>query len=181
MPVLWCLCCPSAAKDPQFETSDHISSHTFCITKCALSDIALGYGEYLCSSLFKLQFMLGKITPRILRSINQSMRSLKQLFQVTGKLITDQKETTGIPVIDWQQQLRQRATLLSDKAVQFATSKTHVFSDSVLCLGGISPDPVRAWKDKMDWFMESRQFNELDRIDGPMEFEWNTFQDSPRQ
>ena len=67
--------------------------------------------------------MLGKITPRILRSINQSMRSLKQLFQVTGKLITDQKETTGILVIDWQQQLRQRATLLSDKAVQFATSK----------------------------------------------------------
>ena len=32
---------------------------------------------------------------------NQFMRSLKQLFQATGKLITDQTETTGIPLIAW--------------------------------------------------------------------------------
>ena len=49
--------------------------------------------------------------------------------------------------------------------------KTYVFSDSVLRMGGISPDPVKAWKEKIIWFMESRQFSELDRIDGePMEF-----------
>ena len=72
--------------------------------------------------------------------------------------MTDQKEITGFPVIDWQQQMWQRTTLLTDKAVQFATAKTFVFSDSVLCLGGISPAPVRAWKDKINWFMESRQF-----------------------
>ena len=33
-------------------------------------------------------------------------------------------------------------TLLTDKAVQFATAETYVFSDSVLCLGGISTEPV---------------------------------------
>ena len=86
---------------------------------------------------------------------NQPMRSLKQLFHVTVKLIRDHKEISGIPVIDWKQLMWQRTTLLTDRAVQFATAKTFVFSDSVLCMGGISPDPVKAWKEKIDWFMHS--------------------------
>ena len=46
----------------------------------------------------------------------------------------------------------------------------------MLCLGGISSGPVGAWKGKIKWFVESRHFRELDRIDGePMEFEWNIF------
>ena len=109
-------------------------------------------------------------------SRNQPMKSLKQLFQVTGKLIRDQTEITSFPVIDWQQQLWQRTTFLTDKAVQFATAETYVFSDSVLCLERISSDPVGAWKDKIKWFIQSRHSRELDRIDGePMEFEWNIF------
>ena len=104
---------------------------------------------------------LGKGCSENLRFIkNQPKRSLKQIFHATEKLIRDQKEITGIPVIDWQQLVWQRTTLLTDKAVQFATAKTCVFSDSVLCLGGISPDPVGAWKDNINWFMESRQKRE---------------------
>ena len=69
---------------------------------------------------------------------NQSKKSLRQLFQVTQKLNTDQTEITGITIIDLRQRMWRETTLLSDRAVQFATAKTHVFSDSVLCLGGIS-------------------------------------------
>ena len=56
---------------------------------------------------------------------NQSKKSLRQLFQVTRKLITDRTEITGITTIDWQQFMwREReTTLLTDKAVQFATAK----------------------------------------------------------
>ena len=55
-------------------------------------------------------------------------------------------------------------------------SKTCVFSDSVPCLGGISPEAVQAWKDKIKWYLETRYLKELDRIDGePMEFEWQNF------
>ena len=57
---------------------------------------------------------------------------IETVVHVTGKLITDQKEITSIPVVDWQQQMWQRTTVLTDKAVQFATAKTYVFSDSVL-------------------------------------------------
>ena len=56
------------------------------------------------------------------------------------------------------------------------TSKTYVFFDSVLCLGGISPEPVQAWKDKIKWYLETRYLKELDQIDGqPLEFEWKIF------
>ena len=114
------------------------------------------------------------------RSIqNQPKRSLKQLFNATEKLITDQKEITGIPVNGWQQLMWQRTTLLTDRAIHFATAKTYVFSDSVLCMGGISSDPVTAWKEKINWFMDSRQCRELDQIDGDqMEFKWKISQDS---
>ena len=65
---------------------------------------------------------------------------MKQLFNVTEKLIRDQKEISGIPKINWQQLLWQRTTLLTDKAVQFAAAKNYVFSHSVLCVGGTDQD-----------------------------------------
>ena len=43
-------------------------------------------------------------------------------------------------------------------------------------MGRIPDNPVSAWKEKVDWFRNSLQCRELDRIDGePMEFEWKIF------
>ena len=43
-------------------------------------------------------------------------------------------------------------------------------------MGRISENPVSAWKENIDWFVNSSQCRELDRIDGePMEFEWTIF------
>ena len=67
-------------------------------------------------------------------------------------------------------------TLLTDRDAQLATAKTYVFSDSVLCLGGISDEPVEAWEGRIKWFLETRYLRDLDPIDGePMEFEWKKF------
>ena len=63
------------------------------------------------------------------------------------------------------------SSLLCDRAVRILKSQTYVFSDLVLCLGGISPEPVHAWKDTIHWYLETRYLKELDRIDGEsMEF-----------
>ena len=59
---------------------------------------------------------------------NQPKKSWRQLFQVTQKLITDQTEITGLTTIDWRQPMW-RETTLTDRAVQFATAITFVFSD----------------------------------------------------
>ena len=45
---------------------------------------------------------------------------------------------------------------------------TVFFSDSVLCLGGISPEPVQAWKDDIKRYLETRYLGDLDRIDGEL-------------
>ena len=49
----------------------------------------------------------GKDYAEILQaSKNQPLKSLKQLCQVTERLITDEREITGLTTIDWQQPLR---------------------------------------------------------------------------
>ena len=85
--------------------------------------------------------------------------STHEIFeQVTERLITDQTEITGLTTTDWQQPMWRETTLLTDIAVQFATAKTYVFSDSVLCLGGISTEPVKAWEGKIKWFFGNTSF-----------------------
>ena len=43
----------------------------------------------------------------------------------------------------------------------------------MLCLGGLSTEPVKEWENKIEWFLETRYAEDLDRIDGEqMEFEW---------
>ena len=87
---------------------------------------------------------------------NQLLKSVKELFLVTEKLIKDQREITGLTTIDCKQLTWRSTVLLCDKAIEITNAKTYVFADSVLCLGGIS--------------------TEANRIDGePMAFEWKNF------
>ena len=75
---------------------------------------------------------LGKDYTQNMRSTkNQPLKSLRQLFQVSERLITDQTEITGLTTNDWQQLMWRETTLITDRAVQFAAAKTYVFSDSV--------------------------------------------------
>ena len=107
---------------------------------------------------------------------NQHLKSVRQLFQTTEKLIKEQAEITGLSTIDWKQPLWKDTSLQCDRVVHIANSKTYVFSDSVLSLGSLSDKPVEARKDRIKWFLESRYLKDLDRIDGElMEFEWTIF------
>ena len=104
---------------------------------------------------------------------NQLLKSVKQFFQVTEKLIKNQTEISGLTTIDYGQPTWRLATPLCDTAIEITNAKTYVFSDSVLCLGGISDQPVEAWKNKIKWYLETRHLKDLNRIDGePMEIEW---------
>ena len=68
---------------------------------------------------------------------------------MTQRLITDQNEITRLTTINWKQPMWKETSLLTDRAVQFATAETFGFSDSVLCLGGISDEPVEALKSRI--------------------------------
>ena len=135
------------------------------------------WGIFMTATLQDAVHLENDDVENVLSTKNQPKRILKQLFNDTRKWIKDQKEIQGMSMISWQQQTWQRTTLLTDKAAQFATAQTYVFYDSVLCMGGISSNPVKAWTEKIYWFMNSRQYRALDRIDEePMDFEWKNVQ-----
>ena len=107
---------------------------------------------------------------------NELLKSVRQLFPTTKKLIKEKAKIIGLSTIDWKQPLWRETSLLCDRAVHIAISRTCVFADSVLCLGSLSDKPVEAWKHRIKCFWESRYLKDLDRIDGePMEFEWQNF------
>ena len=88
---------------------------------------------------------LGRDCSLNLRSVkNQSSKSVEQLFRTTEKLIKEHMEITGLSTINWDQRMWRESSLLCDRLVRIMKSKTYVLSDSVLCLGSVSPEPVRS-------------------------------------
>ena len=57
---------------------------------------------------------------------NQPQRTIKQVFDLTKKLSTDQTEIQGVSKIDWRTNAWKRTTWLTDKAVQLSTAKVYV-------------------------------------------------------
>ena len=93
---------------------------------------------------------LGGDYMEILRFIkNESLRSVKQLFQVTEKLIKNQTEISGLTTIYYEEFTWSATSLLCDKAFQITNAKTYVLADSVLCLRSMNEEPVEAWKGKI--------------------------------
>ena len=107
---------------------------------------------------------------------NQLLKSVKQLFRVTEKLIEDQKEISNVTTIDCKELTWSATSVLCDKAFEITNAKTYVFADSVLCLGSMRDEPIEAWKNKIKWYLENYYLKDLNRIDGEsMEFEWKIF------
>ena len=75
-------------------------------------DVNTAIWVYSCLPLFKLQFILVKNIGKSSIYKNQPKTSLRQLFQVTQRLITDQTEITGLTTIDRQQLMWRETTLL---------------------------------------------------------------------
>ena len=109
---------------------------------------------------------------------------MKQMFDTSSKLVSEQDEIYGVKTIDWENYSWKYLSLIGDgQIISLQRTKVHVFSDSVLCLGKIheKPQSNAAWEQRLKWFKTSQEYRNLDRIDGePMEFEWNISQDSIR-
>ena len=101
---------------------------------------------------------------------NHFWNSVGQLFNETGKLISEQTEITGVTTIEFKDSTWLSTGLLCSRAYRIIHAKACVFSHSVLCVGKIGDDPIASWKNKIN------HFKELNRIDGmPTELEWKIF------
>ena len=115
---------------------------------------------------------------------NRTDLTLKQMFVISTRLVSEQDEFSGLETIGWENHSWKYLSLIGDeRVINLQRMKVYVFSDSVLCLGKILENSQSndAWEQRLGWLKSSQNFRNLDRIDGePMEFEWNISQDSIR-
>ena len=64
--------------------------------------------------------------------------TMKQMFDISAKLVSEQDEIYGVKTIDWEDYSWKYLSLIGDEQViSLQRTKVYVFSDSVLCLGKI--------------------------------------------
>ena len=140
------------------------------------------HGEYSWMSHSKLQFIL---VETIWRTYDLSRTNSWSLWNGHSKWLKGWlriRQTSVVwPQLTTNSRRGDRRPHYVTKAIEITSAKTYVFSDSVLCLGGISDQPVEAWKNQIKWYLETGYLKDLDRIDGePIEFEWKNFQGSTK-
>ena len=111
--------------------------------------------------------------------VNTTDLTLKQMFDISARLLSEQDEISGVETIGWENHSWKYLSLIGEeRIISLRRTKVYVFSDSVLCLGKIleNPESNDAWERRLGWFKSSQNYRNFDRIDGePMEFEWNIF------
>ena len=128
---------------------------------------------------------MGKNYLDICHSItNTKDLTLKQMFDISARLVSEQDEISGMETIGWENHSWKYLSLIGDeRVINLQRTKVYVFSDPVLCLGKIfeTSQSNDAWEERLGWFKSSPVYRNFDRIDGePMEFEWNISQDTTR-
>ena len=111
---------------------------------------------------------------------NSTDLTLKKMFDISEKLVSEQEEINGLDNIHWGKNSWRQMSLIGDETViNLQRTKVYVFSDSVLCLGRIlqHPESNEAWKNRIASGPRPRKsYREYDGINGePTEFEWNIF------
>ena len=113
-------------------------------------------------------------------SKNTQINNIEGLFNVTTNLVAD---NTEIRRLEWGSHSWTRSTLFNDRAIQLTKAKVYVYSDSVLCLGGIytTGDAIEQWKGQVATCREeNHSFNELwEWMENQLNSSGNFSQDSP--
>ena len=111
--------------------------------------------------------------------VNTADLTLKQMFDISAKLVTEQDEISGLETIGWEKHSWKSLSLIGDeRIINLQRTKIYIFSDSVLCIGKIhqNPESNDAWKKRIEWITSSQRYRNFDGINGePTEFEWNIF------
>ena len=110
------------------------------------------------SSTLEASVIMGKNYSDNLHSIKHTGKDLtmKQMFDVSEKLVSEQSdEIYGVKTINWEDSSWKYWSLIGgEEVVSLSRAKVYVFSDSVLCLGKMSENPLSSvvWEDKLTWF-----------------------------
>ena len=80
--------------------------------------------------------------------VNIADLTLKQMFDISAKLMTEHDEISGLETIGWENHAWKYLSLIGDeRIINLQHTEVYVFSDSVLCLEKIhqNPESNEAW------------------------------------
>ena len=119
---------------------------------------------------------LGQDHQANLRYVKNNLRnSVGQLFNETGKLISEQKEITGVSTIDFKDAMDVEKLFVQPSLSNHPRQSLCLLRLCALC-GKMGDDPIATWKSKIKCYSENNHFKDVNRIDGmPTEFEWKIF------
>ena len=138
------------------------------------------WGMFMTVTMESAVFMGKNYLTKCQSIVNTKDLTLKQMFDISARLVSEQDEFYGVKTIDWENHSWKCMSLIGDEQViSPQRTKVYVFSDSVLCLGNIFEND--AWEERWRWLKSSSKYRNFVIIDGePMDFEWNISQDSIR-
>ena len=90
--------------------------------------------------------------------------TLKQMFDVSTRLVSEQDEISGLDTIGWENHSWKHLSLIGDdRVINLQRTKVYIFSDSVLCLGKILEKPNRTMhgNKRLGWFKSSSVYRAL--------------------
>ena len=96
---------------------------------------------------------------------NTEELTLKQMFDISAKSVSEQDEIYGVETIGWEKHSWKYLSLIGDeRVISLQRTKVYVFSDCVLCLGKIQENTQSndAWEQRLGWFKTSQ--GNFDRI-----------------
>ena len=86
--------------------------------------------------------------------VNTADLTLKQMFDVSARLVSEQDEISGLETIGWENHSWKYLSLIGDeRIINLQRTKVYVFPDSVLFLGKIfeNPESNDAWEQRSEW------------------------------
>ena len=111
------------------------------------------WGMFMSSTLQASVFMEKNYSDNLHSMINTEVLTLKEMFDISEKLITEQSEEIyGISTINWENSSWKYLSLVGDEEViSLMHTKVYVFSNSVLCFGTVNENPQSnvAWEERL--------------------------------
>ena len=103
---------------------------------------SVNWGMIMSSTLQASVFMVNNYSDNWHSIKNTKDLTMKQMFDISAKLVSEQDEIYGVKTIDWENSSWKYLSLIGDEQViTLQRTKVYVFSDSVLCLGKIHENP----------------------------------------
>ena len=110
-----------------------------------ISNVA-GHGEehstiwrmFMAVTMESAVFMVKNFQDNQNSIVNTADLTLKQMFNISAKLVTEQDEISGLEKIGWEKHSWKYLSLTDDeRIINLQRAKVYVFSDFVLCIGKI--------------------------------------------